>query len=216
MSTTANKTLVRQLEELLGYKYPLTLPKREENVPLPTGITSLDHALLQGGLPRGHLIEIAGSKSSGKTSLIFHMLAGINEREGRVAYFDFSQSFYPPAAQRCGVDLKKILVLRPANIQQGLRAAEILLKNESACIAVFDLVGTTDLIPRALLLRLKKNIKKVRGIVIFLREPDSTKIQGNQLTLSLKVERQNQKLLVKKEKCLFGEENTQVELAFDE
>lgn len=216
MSITTNKTLVRQLEELLGYKYPLTLPKREECIPLPTGITSLDQGLLQGGLPRGHLIEIAGSKSSGKTSLIFHMLAGINEREGRVAYFDFSQSFYPPAAKKSGIDLKKILVLRPANIQAGLRAAEILLRNESVYIAVFDLVGTSDLIPRTLLLRLKKNIKKVRGIVIFLREPDSTKIQGNQLALSLKVEKRNQKLLVKKEKCLFGKKNVQVELAFDE
>ncbi len=216
MSAATNKTLVQQLEELLGHRFPRALTKWEEYIPLPTGISLLDHRLLHGGLPKGRLTEIVGSKSSGKTSLIFHILAGLNQKEGNVAYFDFSQSFYPPAAQKGGVDLKKVLILRPQNIQAGLRAAEILFRNESICVAIFDLVGTMGEIPRALLLRLKKGIKKVRGVGIFLREPDSIGIPGNQLALSLKVEKKNKKLLVKMEKSLFSEKNQKVELVLDE
>jgi hypothetical protein len=216
LSAATNKTLVQQLEELLGHRFPRALTKWEEYIPLPTGISLLDHGLLHGGLPRGRLTEIVGSKSSGKTSLIFHILAGLNQKEGNVAYFDFSQSFYPPTAQKGGVDLKKVLILRPQNIQAGLRAAEILFRNESICMTIFDLVGTMDEIPRALLLRLKKGIKKVRGVGIFLREPDSTGIPNNQLALSLKVEKKNRKLLVKIEKSPFSEKNQKVELVLDE
>ncbi len=214
MSSVTNNTIVRQLQELLGQKYTLT--GWDEYVPLATGIHLLDRKLLQGGLPQGHLIEIVGSKSSGKTTLLFHMLSSLNEKERQIAYVDFSQTFYPPSAEKSGVDLKKIVILRPQNIQAGLRAAEILFRNESICVAAFDLVGTTERIPRALLLRLRKSIKYAKGIGILLREPDSTKIPGNQLALSLKVERRNQKVLVKSQKSLFGEESEQVELVFDE
>jgi energy-coupling factor transporter ATP-binding protein EcfA2 len=216
MSSLTNNTIVRQLRELLGNRFPQNIIRWDEYVPFPTGIHLLDRKLLQGGLPQGHLIEIVGSKSSGKTTLLFHMLSGLNEKERLVAYVDFSQTFYPPSARKSGVDLGRIVVLKPGSIQAGLRAAEILFRNESICVAAFDLVGTTDQVPRALLLRLRKSIRYAKGIGILLREPGSTKIPGNQLALSLKVERRNQQVLVRTEKSLFGKESEQVELAFDE
>jgi energy-coupling factor transporter ATP-binding protein EcfA2 len=216
MPSLTNNTIIRQLRELLDYRFPQSIIRWDELVLFPTGIHLLDQELLQGGLPQGHLIEIVGSKSSGKTTLLFHMLSGLSEKEKLVAYVDFSQTFYPPSARKSGVDLKSVIILRPENIQAGIRAAEILFRNESISVAAFDLVGTSDRVPRALLLRLRKSIKYANGIGILLREPDSTKIPNNQLTLSLKVERRNQKLLVKSEKSLFGRESEQVELAFDE
>lgn len=215
MSSTT-KSLIQRLRDQVAYKYPKALIRWDEYIPLPTGIQSLDQKLLGGGLPRDQLIEIVGSKSSGKTSLLFRILSGLSKKERTIAYLDFSATLYPLSAKKSGIDLKKILVLRPANIQTGLRAAEILFRSGGICVAVFDLVGTSDQIPRALLLRLRKSIKQARGIGIFLREPDSTRIPGNQLALSLKVERKNQKLMLKTEKSLFGEENKSVELVLDE
>jgi len=215
LSSSTNKAIIQQLRDQVAYRYPHALTRWDEYVPLPTGIHSLDHELLQGGLPKGHLIEIVGPKSSGKTSLLFQILSGLNKKERTITYFDFSGTFYPLSAQKSGIDLKKVLVLRPSNIQAGLRAAEILFRSGGTCIVVFDLVRTKDQIPKALLLRLKRSVKQANGIGIFLREPDSTRIQRNQLALCLRVEKLNRKLLVKTEKSLFGKENQAVELALN-
>jgi hypothetical protein len=216
LSLVTNKALIQRLRKQGAYRFPQAFARWDEYIPLPTGIHFLDHGLLKGGLPRAHLIEIVGSKSSGKTTLLFKMLSSFNKQESMIAYFDFSETLYPPSAQRSGVDLRKLLVLRPPNIPAGLRAAEILFRSGSICVAVFDLVATKVQIPKALLLRLKRSVKQTKGIGIFLRDPGSTKIQGNQLAICLKVEKLNQKLLVKTEKSLLGEENQSVELVLNE
>ncbi|NIN01394.1 MAG: hypothetical protein GTO24_25870 [candidate division Zixibacteria bacterium] len=215
MSSVINKTLIQKLREQVATKFHI-LTKWDEYVPLPTGIHFLDRRMLYGGLPRSHLVEMVGSKSSGKTSLLFKIISGLNKQERLTAYFDFCQTFYPPSAQKSGIDLRSILVLRPRNIQTGLRAAEILFRNGSIFLGVFDLVGTKDQIPKALLLRLKRAVKQAGGIGIFLREPDSTTIQRNQLALCLRIERRNDKLRIKTEKSLFGKENQAVELKLNE
>jgi len=212
LSSVINKAIVRHLREQVSLKHPQAQARWDEYVPLPTGIQPLDHGLLPGGLPRGHLIEILGSRSSGKTTLLFHMLSALSEEERRNVYFDFSGTFYPLSAQKSGIDLKRVLVLRPANIQAGLRAAEILFRSGGIFVSVFDLVGTHDSIPKALLLRLKKSIRQAQGVGIFLREPDSSRIEGNQLALCLKVEKKSQKLLVKTEKGQLNNKAQEVEL----
>jgi len=216
LSSVANKTLIQQLKKRIADKHPRALIRWGEYIPFPTGIHSLDNDLLQGGLPSGHLIEIIGSKSSGKTTLLFKILSGLSKAENSIAYFDFPHTFYPPSAQESGIDLKNLLVLRPKNIQFGLRAAEILFRNGGICVAVFDLVSTRDRISKTMLLRLKRSVKQAKGIGIFLREPGSTQIQRNQIALCLKVERLNQKLQIKTEKSLFGKETQAVELVLNE
>src|SRR5947209_8382224 len=42
---------------------------------IPTGALSLDLALGIGGVPRGRIVELYGPESSGKTTLIYHVLA---------------------------------------------------------------------------------------------------------------------------------------------
>jgi hypothetical protein len=216
LTSVINKTLVRQLQKQVASRFPHVPARWDEYIPLPTGIHFLDRVMLHGGLPSGHLVEMVGSKSSGKTSLLFKIISGLNKEERLTAYFDFCQTFYPPSAQKSGIDLRNILILRPHNIQTGLRAAEILFRNGSVLLAVFDLVGTKDRIPKALLLRLKRAVKQAGGIGIFLREPDSTTIQRNQLALCLRVEKRNEKLRIKTEKSLFGKENQVVELKLNE
>src|SRR6267154_5583951 len=42
---------------------------------IPTGALSVDLALGVGGLPRGRVVEIFGPESSGKTTLMLHVIA---------------------------------------------------------------------------------------------------------------------------------------------
>jgi predicted ATP-dependent serine protease len=42
---------------------------------IPTGALSLDLALGVGGVPRGRIVEIFGPESSGKTTLVYHIIA---------------------------------------------------------------------------------------------------------------------------------------------
>src|SRR3954465_11751833 len=42
---------------------------------IPTGALSLDLALGVGGVPRGRVVEIFGPESSGKTTLVYHIIA---------------------------------------------------------------------------------------------------------------------------------------------
>ncbi|HTZ46383.1 MAG TPA: ATPase domain-containing protein [Verrucomicrobiae bacterium] len=84
----------------------------------PTGISELD-ALLSGGVPRGSLIELCGSSSSGRTSVSFSLLAAATQRQEACAYVDVSDSLDPLSLASAGVDLARLLWIRcgsqPAN-----------------------------------------------------------------------------------------------------
>ncbi len=76
-----------------------------------TGIAELD-AILGGGVPRGSIVELCGSGSSGRTSLSFSLLAAATERQETCAYVDVCDSLDPLSLASAGVDLKRILWVR--------------------------------------------------------------------------------------------------------
>jgi recombination protein RecA len=77
----------------------------------PTGISQLD-VLLAGGVPRGSLIELCGSPSSGRTSIVFSLLATATQRQEACAYVDVSDSLDPLSLTSAGVDLARLLWIR--------------------------------------------------------------------------------------------------------
>jgi recombination protein RecA len=76
-----------------------------------TGISELD-ALLQGGVPRGSIIEVCGAGSSGRTSLTFSLLAKATEQQEACAYVDVSDALDPMSLAAAGVDLRRVLWVR--------------------------------------------------------------------------------------------------------
>src|SRR5947208_15919826 len=50
-----------------------------------TGSLALDVALGIGGLPRGRIVEIYGPEASGKTTLVYHVMAEAQRRGGTCA-----------------------------------------------------------------------------------------------------------------------------------
>ena len=93
---------------------------------LPTAVPALDR-LLDGGLPRGQLVELVGSRTSGRFSTVLAALAaatGVGEAAARV---DLGDALDPALARDLGVDLERLLWLRPTNLKHTLAAAEMVL-----------------------------------------------------------------------------------------
>jgi recombination protein RecA len=77
----------------------------------PSGVIELD-AVLGGGFPRGSLVELCGPASSGRTSLVFSLLAQATERQEACAFVDVSDSLDPISLAAAGVELPRLLWIR--------------------------------------------------------------------------------------------------------
>jgi hypothetical protein len=105
---------------------------------LPTGRRAVDALLPGGGLPRGKLVEVAGARTSGKTSLALVASAAAAARGERVAWIDGPAELYLPAAAALGMDLDRLLVVRPG-LASAARAAEIAARSRAFSLVVVDL-----------------------------------------------------------------------------
>ncbi len=93
---------------------------------LPTAVEALDR-LLEGGLPRGQLVEMVGSRTSGRFSTVLATLAGATGVGEAAALVDLGDALDPTLAQELGVDLQRLLWLRPTNLKHALAATEMVL-----------------------------------------------------------------------------------------
>src|SRR5208283_5268332 len=80
---------------------------------ISTGALALDLALGVGGIPRGRVIEIFGPESSGKTTLMLHVIANAQKTGGLAAFIDAEHALDPGYAKKLGVNLDDLLVSQP-------------------------------------------------------------------------------------------------------
>jgi len=114
---------------------------------VPTGSISMDLALGVGGVPRGRVIEIFGSESSGKTTLALHILAEAQKRKGVGAFIDAEHALDPDYAKRIGVNIDDLLISQPDSGEQALQIVETLVKSGEIDVIVIDSVAA--LVPKA-------------------------------------------------------------------
>jgi recombination protein RecA len=112
-----------------------------------TGSLSLDLALGTGGLPRGRIVEIYGPESSGKTTLVYHVIAEAQRRGGIAAFIDAEHAMDPAYAKRIGVNIDDLLVSQPDTGEQALEIAELLIRSGALDIVAIDSVAA--LVPKA-------------------------------------------------------------------
>src|SRR5213082_901190 len=112
-----------------------------------TGSLALDLALGVGGFPRGRIVEIFGPESSGKTTLIYHVLAEAQRRGGICAFIDAEHAMDPQYAKRIGVDIDNLLVSQPDTGEQALEIAELLIRSGALDVVAIDSVAA--LTPKA-------------------------------------------------------------------
>lgn len=132
-----------------------------------TGLDQLDRLLGGEGLPAGAVSELCGLSSSGKSSLVNRIMAGITGKGGCVAYLDFFDALSPEFLRRAGVDLENLLWIRgsgedaayagegkglrtkrdgsgqgehgPAAFRRVVRQVEILMQSGNFTLVVLDL-----------------------------------------------------------------------------
>jgi len=114
---------------------------------IPTGALSLDLALGVGGMPRGRIVEVFGPESSGKTTLVYHVLAEAQKRGGICAFIDAEHAMDPAYAKRIGVDVDEMLVSQPDYGEQALEIADMLIRSGTIDVVAIDSVAA--LTPKA-------------------------------------------------------------------
>lgn len=108
---------------------------------IPTGSPSLDIALGVGGIPRGRIIEIYGAESSGKTSLVLHIIAEVQKKGGKAAFIDSEHALDPDYAKKIGVKVEELLISQPDSGEQALDIVEALVRSGSIEVIVIDSVA---------------------------------------------------------------------------
>jgi recombination protein RecA len=108
---------------------------------IPTGALSLDLALGVGGVPRGRIVEIFGPESSGKTTLIYHIIAQAQARGGVCAFVDAEHAIDPVYARRIGVDTDELLISQPDYGEQALEIVDVLTRSGAVDLVAVDSVA---------------------------------------------------------------------------
>ncbi len=116
-----------------------------------TGVPAIDHGL-GGGLRRGHLSEIVGGRSSGRTSLMVRALLEAAARGELVALIDAADRFDPASASDAGLDLARLLWVRgssvgrrtgvneaDAGVARAIKAMNLVLQAGGFGLVVLDL-----------------------------------------------------------------------------
>ena len=105
---------------------------------LSSGIDEID--VLAGGLPRGSITEIFGPASSGRTSLMYSMLAYATAHEETCALVDTNDVFAPTVATEAGIDFDRLLWIRCAgNLEHAFKATDLLLHAGGFGLVILDL-----------------------------------------------------------------------------
>jgi recombination protein RecA len=114
---------------------------------IPTGSLAMDLALGVGGIPRGRVVEIFGPESSGKTTLMLHVIANAQKAGGLAAFIDAEHALDPAYAKKLGVNLDDLLVSQPDSGEEALSICETLARSNALDVIVIDSVAA--LVPKA-------------------------------------------------------------------
>ncbi len=139
----ALKTAMAQIEKTYGAGAIMFMGenRRMDIECISTGSLMLDLALGIGGLPRGRIIEIYGTESSGKTTISLQAVAEAQKIGGTAAFIDVEHALDPVYAKKLGVDIDNMLVSQPDTGEQALEIIETLVRSGAIDIIVLDSVA---------------------------------------------------------------------------
>lgn len=113
-------------------------PERPAAARFPTGLAEIDRAL-GGGFPRGRVSEVVGPSCCGRTSLALALLARVTAQGELAVVVDPADGFDAASAAQAGVDLERVLWVRPPGIGEALRSVEHVLQAGGFPLVLLDL-----------------------------------------------------------------------------
>jgi hypothetical protein len=151
---------------LRASEYARRLRGQPQESPLTTSVAGLD-LLLGGGLPRGCLVELVGRGSCGRFAALLAALKMVTDSGELTALVDQGEQLDPRAALAVGLDLERLLWLRPRNLPDALAAAELLVNTGFGLVAVdLGLPPVRGRAPVAAWLRLARGSVSHRAVVL--------------------------------------------------
>ena len=148
--TQALESAIMQIEKQFGKGAIMKLGDDSARIRIPaisTGSLELDIALGIGGIPRGRVTEIFGPESSGKTTLMLHVVAEAQRKGGIAAFVDAEHALDPGYAGKLGVNTDELLVSQPDTGEEALEITEALVRSGAVDVIVVDSVAA--LVPKA-------------------------------------------------------------------
>jgi recombination protein RecA len=141
--SAALEAAVTQIERQFGQGSVMRLGDKNalQVEAISTGALSLDLALGVGGVPRGRIVEIFGPESSGKTTLVYHIIAEAQARGGICAFVDAEHAIDPIYARRIGVNVDELLVSQPDYGEQALEIVDVLVRSGAVDVVAVDSVA---------------------------------------------------------------------------
>ena len=176
---------------------------------METGVPVLD-AQLQGGMPRGHVSEVVGPRSSGRSRLLLTLLAAATQRGDVAAWVDTVDRGDPALAAAAGVRLSQVLwirglalspgelALRPASdgvgdlaalvLQRALKATALVAQAGGFGLVALDLcdipVATLRQVPPSTWIRLHRLVEgRETALVLLAAQPITRSASGVSLRL---------------------------------
>jgi len=101
------------------------LAKERRDQSIPTTLTPFDQ-LLGGGLPRGKMVELTGRRGTGRFSIVLSALAAATSMGEAAVLVDLGDNLDPRTAEELGVDLQRVLWIRPKTMKQAVMSAELI------------------------------------------------------------------------------------------
>ncbi len=181
-----------------------------------SGSAVLDRLLPHGGFRRGTLIEgLSAEEGSGAGTLAFLAAQEACTEGGALVVMDRRRQFYPPAASALGIDLSKLVVVRPESERDELWALGHVLRCQ-AVAAVWEPVEKLD---GRTFRRLQLAAESGGSLGLLLR-PASARGQPTwadvQLLVSPRTSQGGRRVQVEVVRCRGGTGGAAVELEIDE
>src|SRR6185503_2560289 len=101
------------------------LEKARRDESIPTTLAPFD-TLLGGGLPRGKMVELTGRRAAGRFSIVLSALAAATSMGEAAVLIDLGDHLDPQIAEANGVDLRRLLWIRPHTLKQAVMSAEMI------------------------------------------------------------------------------------------
>jgi recA bacterial DNA recombination protein len=168
-----------RVESSLAGRIPAPFAYRDRRVvdTVSCGIPEIDR--LTGGLPRGGLTEICGPPCSGRTSLLLSALAARTAQAEACALVDGRDGFDPQTARAAGVRLEQLLWVRCREIEQALRATDLLLRGGGFGLIAVDLADiepkTVRDVPLNAWFRFRRAVEDTPAILLLVEQESNAK-----------------------------------------
>lgn len=139
----ALESVIAQIERQFGRGSVMQLGNAQQMKveAISTGSTALDMALGVGGVPRGRIVEIYGTESSGKTTLGLHIVAESQKSGGNALFVDAEHALDPDYARAIGVDVDRLYVSQPSTGDEALEIMDTAIRSGAFDVVVLDSVA---------------------------------------------------------------------------